>query len=193
MQAEAFEASRLVIRAFEELEVPYLVGGSLASSFHGIPRSTMDVDIVADLKLAHAHPLAARLEGDYYVDSERILQAVRNRSSFNVIYLKTMFKVDVFVLKDEPLAREGMRRRRRVEMADGQLIDVATAEDTLLQKLIWYRLGGETSERQWSDVLGVLKVSRDQLDLDYMQRWAERMQLEELWQRAVSEAGRTQH
>lgn len=189
VQWEAFAASRPVIQALEALGVPYLVGGSLASSYHGTPRSTQDVDLVADLRPEHVSAFVARLADRYYVDAERVAQAVRSRSSFNVIYLETMFKVDVFVLKDKPLEQEEMRRRKRIDLGDGEPIAIATAEDTILQKLLWFRLGGEASERQWRDLLGILKVRRGNLDLDYLERWAERLELTELLGRARSEAG----
>ncbi len=183
-QPEAFEASLPVIRALEELHVDYLVGGSLASSFHGKPRSTADADLVADLKLAHATLLAARLVSDYYVDADQIRQAVRSRSSFNVIYLRTMFKVDVFVMKDEPFAREEMRRRQRISIAGEERIEIASAEDTVLQKILWYRLGGGQSDRQWEDLLGVLKVRRRELDYEYLRRWPRS------WRSPISSTGR---
>lgn len=189
VMAEAFEACLPVIRTFEDLSVDYLVGGSLASSFHGTPRSTHDVDLVADLRLAHAPLLAARLEGGYYLDLDRIRQAIRTRSSFNVIYLKTTFKVDVFVKKDDAYAREEMRRRQRVEIERGTLIDVASAEDSVLQKLFWYRQGGERSDRQWQDLLGVLKVRNQRIDLGYLERWAEEQRIADLLEQALADAG----
>ena len=187
--ADAFEACLPVIRAFEDLGIDYLVGGSLASSFHGTPRSTDDVDLVADLRPAHAPLLAARLEGDYYLDLDRIRHAIRMRSSFNVIYLRTMFKIDVFVKQDDPYARQEMRRRQRVDLAGGERIDVASAEDSVLQKLVWYRRGGELSDRQWQDVLGVLKVRRKDLEIDYLERWAAELEIEDLLERALADAG----
>lgn len=188
-QAEAFEASRPLIRVLEDLRVDYLVGGSLASSFHGTPRSTHDVDIVADLRFAHAPLLVLRLQGDYYVDLDRIRQAIRSRSSFNLIYTKTMFKIDVFVMKDDPLAREEMRRRQRVVVGEDDELELASAEDTVLQKLVWYRIGGETSDRQWDDLLGVLKVRRHDLDFDYLRRWADHVEVTDLLGRALSDSG----
>ena len=188
-QPEAFEASLPVIRALRELRVDYLVGGSLASSFHGTPRSTADADLVADLRPAHAPLLAARLADDYYLDVEQIRRAIRARSSFNVLYLRTMFKIDVFVMKDEPFAREEMRRRQRVVLGGDEGIDVATAEDTVLRKILWYRLGGGLSDRQWDDLLGVLKVRREDLDLDYLRRWAGELEIVDLLDRALAEAG----
>lgn len=188
---EALGASLAVIGALEEIGVPYLVGGSLASSFHGTPRSTNDADLVADLKLAHVPLLAAALEADFYLDRGRIRDAVRRRSSFQVIYLETMFKVDVFVLKNDPLAREEMHRRRRivVDEKSGRAIDVASPEDTVLQKIAWYRLGGGASQRQWDDVLGVLKVQRHDLDREYLERWAAHLDVSDLLRQAFLDAG----
>jgi len=187
VQHEAFEACLPVIQAFEALSVDYLVGGSLASSFHGTPRSTLDVDLVAELKPAHGPLLVAQLGDDYYADLDRITAAIAKRSSFNLIYLRTMFKVDVFVLGDDPLAREVMRRRQRVDLGVGTEVDVATAEDVVLQKLLWYRLGNEVSDRQWTDLLGVIRVRRDQLDLAYLERWAEHLGLTDLLRRALGD------
>lgn len=189
IQAEAFEACLPVIYTFEDLGIDYLVGGSLASSFHGKPRSTDDVDLVADLRLAHGPLLAARLESRYYLDLDRIGQAIRMRSSFNVIYLRTMFKIDVFVKKGDPYSRLEMRRRQRVDIGDGERIDVASAEDSVLQKLVWYRRGGERSDRQWQDLLGVLKVRKKDLDLDYLEQWADDQGVADLLERALTDAG----
>ncbi len=188
-QPEAFEASLPLIRALEDLRVDYFVGGSLASSYHGTPRSTQDVDLVADLKLAHVPLLVARLEDRYYMDRGRMLQAVRSRSSFNMIFLRTMFKIDVFVLKDDPMEREEMRRRQRVVTSEGERIEIASPEDTVLQKLAWYRKGGESSSRQWDDVLGVLKVGWQDLDHAYLRQWASHLAVADLLERAFGDAG----
>lgn len=187
-QPEAFEASFPLIHVLEDLHVDYLVAGSLASSYHGTPRSTQDVDLVADLKLAHGPLLASRLEGRYYVDLDRVLHAIRSRSSFNVIFLKTMFKIDVFVLKDDPLARQEMQRRQRIVISDGERIEIASPEDTVLQKLAWYRKGGGVSSRQWDDLLGVLKVCRKSLDFGYLKRWASHLGVADLLVQALEDA-----
>ncbi len=188
---EALRASLEIIRTLEELDVPYLVAGSLASSLHGTPRSTNDADLVADLRLAHVPLLAAALEAEFYLDRDRIRDAVQRRSSFNVIYLETMFKVDIFVLKNDPLAREEMRRRQRVVVDEesGRAIDVASPEDTVLQKIAWYRLGGSASQRQWDDILGVLKVQRHDLDREYLERWGVHLDVPDLLRQAFRDAG----
>lgn len=186
-ELEALVVATRVVRALEDLGVSYLVGGSLASSVHGIPRASEDADLVADLRPEHIAPLVAKLRPEFYVDEERASTAVQRRASFNVIHLQTMFKVDLFVLKDEPFAREEMRRRQRLELPSGTL-EVASAEDTILQKLLWYRLGSGVSERQWRDVLGILKVKRGRLDLGYLRLWADEMDLQDLLDQALTSA-----
>lgn len=156
MSSEPIAVTLIVIQALEKLGVPYLIGGSLASAVHGVVRATLDADLVADLHLEHAELLAQALDDAFYVDIEAICDAIRCRSSFNVIHLETMFKVDVFVPKQRPF--DQMQFERRVEQ--GVATDpertayIASVEDTILAKLEWYRLGGEVSERQWRDVLG---------------------------------------
>jgi hypothetical protein len=185
--SEAFSVTLRVARVLEELGVPYFVGGSLASSYHGIPRATQDADLIAALRPEHVAPLVARLREEFYVDDGRARQAIERQSSFNVIFLPTMFKVDLFVLRDEPHAREEMARRQPLPVEEST-VPFASAEDTLLHKIGWYRLGGGISERQWYDALGILKVQGDRLDHDYLRRWAEELDLSELLAKAVDDA-----
>lgn len=188
---EAFQVLLQVARVLEELDIPYVVGGSLASSLHGIPRSTQDADLVADLRANHLQPFLRRIEGAFYVSPERAQAAVRRRSSFNLIHLETMIKVDLFVLPETPLARQEMARRQVLPIPGEPeaRLQIASPEDTILQKLLWYRKGGEVSERQWNDVLGVMKVQGEALDLTYLQEWAERSGIEDLLARARTDAG----
>lgn len=179
-----------IVNAFDTLGVEYVVGGSLASSVYGIPRATQDVDLVAKMNAAHAEPLARLLRSDFYVDVDMILDAVRRRASFNVIHLATMFKADVFVMKGDSWSREEMQRARAEELTGPQgplTIRFASPEDTLLHKLVWYRLGNEISDRQWGDILGVFKVQGSLLDDEYLDRWAAALDVADLLVRARSQ------
>jgi hypothetical protein len=188
--AEPFEACLPVLRLFREIGVDCYVGGSFASSFHGTPRSTNDVDMVAELKLAHIPLLVAQLQERFYVDASQAIDAVRRRASFNILYLRTMFKVDIFVSGDGPLDRAAMRRRQRIFLGEPpEPVDIASAEDSVLRKLLWYRLGNEVSERQLKDVLGVLKIQKANLDLEYLDSMAKRLEIQDLWRRAAEAAG----
>ena len=179
-----------VARAFESLGLRYLIGGSLASSLHGVPRSSHDADLLAEVPLARVDAFVALLDGDFYVDGAMIREAIRHRRAFNVIHFDSGFKVDVFVLTDDALLQEEMRRRELHDAGhtDGPVY-FATAEDIVLQKLAWYRATNESSERQWSDVIGVLKVQGSEIDLEYLRRWAEHAGVEALLERAVRELG----
>lgn len=176
-----------VVRAFDELGIEYVVGGSLASSVYGVPRATQDVDLVADLTITHADRLEELLGREFYVDADMIRDAVRRRGSFNVIHLATMFKADVFLMRRDDWSREEMKRARLEELdgPDGAVtIRFASPEDTLLHKLVWYRLGDEVSDRQWSDILGVLKIQGEDLDGGYLDKWASQLDVADLLDRA---------
>jgi len=193
MLTEPVQATLLVIEALEVLKVRYLIGGSLASAVHGVVRATMDIDLVADLQLAHAETLAQTLGDAFYVDVESIRDAIRRRSSFNVIHMDTMFKVDIFIPKQRPFDQVQLQRRTEQVVATNpeRKAYVASAEDIILAKLEWYRKGGEVSDRQWQDVLGVLKVQGDRLDLAYLRHWAASLGVSDLLKKALTVAGLT--
>jgi hypothetical protein len=187
---EQIAVTLAVTDALEALGVPYVIGGSFASATHGVMRATMDADLVADLRVAHAEPLAWALGEAFYADAEMMRDAIRRRASFNVIHLETMFKVDVFTAKPRPFDRAQLSRRQRHQLSEEpeRYVYIATAEDIVLAKLEWYRMGGEASDRQWRDVLGVLTLQGDRLDLDYLRRMAATLGVSDLLERAVKEA-----
>jgi hypothetical protein len=179
-----------VIDILEELGISYHVGGSFASSIHGVPRQTRDLDLVVDLQVGHVRHLVSRLEGDFYVDPEMIHSAIGRRGSFNIVHLASGFKVDMFCLKSGFFDRSEVKRRlRRSLLTDlPREVTVSSAEDTVLRKLEWYKIGGQVSERQWLDVLGVLRIQGERLDRDYLEYWAEELELADLLERALAEA-----
>jgi hypothetical protein len=179
-----------LIAALEGLGIRYLIGGSLASSARGVLRSTMDVDVLAAMRVEQAEPLAAVLGAAWYADPGDMRRAISAGRAFNVIHLLTGEKFDVFPASGEFHASE-LRRATEMplDLAGRRTVcRVATAEDILLAKLQWYRQGGKVSERQWSDILGILAANAD-LDLGYVDQWSARLNLGDLWERARTEAG----
>jgi len=185
-EEESVTVTLRVVAELERLGVDYFVGGSVASSVHGRPRTTDDVDIVAALPDRRVEALARGLENEFFVDPDMIRDAIRRRASFNIIHLATMLKVDVFVLGNEDFAVEQMRRRLAVPLR-GLPVWFSSPEDIVLEKLDWYRKGEGMSERQWRDVLGVIAVQGPRLDLSYLRSWAARRGLQDLLERALAE------
>ena len=181
-----------VVDAFEKMGVSYYIGGSVASSAHGVIRGTADADLIADLKLEHVAPLAETLGKEYYLNVNTMTDAIHRRACFNLIQLATMFKVDVFISKGSVYSRLVFERKHSRKILDEspRLFFVASPEDTILSKLEWYRLGDEISERQWSDILGVMRAQIENLDRPYLQKWAAELRVADLLERAWKEAER---
>jgi hypothetical protein len=186
--AEAFER---LLGVFDRMEIPYEVGGSVASSAYGIPRTTMDLDLVADLKPLQVDELAALLAPDFYADADTMRDAIKRGRSFNLIHYASAYKFDVFPLRKDAYSQTEFGRRHHIEIRSlgHEPIEcaVASPEDTILRKLEWYRAGGETSERQWNDLRGVLKISGARLDREYMRHWAPVLKVDDLLERLLAE------
>jgi hypothetical protein len=177
-----------VIEILERLGVEYHLGGSYASSIHGVPRQTQDVDLVAKLLPGQIELLVEALGSDFYADSESARSAVAQRSTFNLLHLASGVKVDIFCFGDSAFDRSEFERAEptRLYGDDEVRIRVKTAEDIVLRKLQWYRLGGEISDRQWGDVVGCLEAAAR--DLSYLRHWARELGLADLLERALAAA-----
>ncbi len=191
MQSESTRITLLVTHALEKIGIPYALGGSLASSLHGVMRSTLDADILADMQIKHIPALVAALSKEFYADDEMMRDAIHHRSSFNLIHYETAFKVDIFIRKLRAYDQMQLARREKSVIATDpeESVYVVSPEDIVLAKLEWYRMGGETSDRQWRDILGVLKTRAGELDLDYLREWAGELEVSDLLDRALKEAG----
>ena len=175
----------------ERLGISYLVAGSLASSVHGEPRSTNDIDVVADLRAIHVDRFLDAVSPEYYASADAVRTAVESGTSFNIIHLAAALKVDVFVTGSDPFEAERLRHRERVRVsADPEsFIYVDSAEHAALRKLEWYRRGGEVSERQMRDVVAILRIQGARLDRLRLETWAARLGVSDLLERARTAAG----
>lgn len=175
--------------ALDAMSVPWAVGGSLASSAYGEPRATNDIDIIATLSEPQARELVARLGGDFYADADAAADAARRRSSFNAIDKRSFIKLDVFVPEAGALGVGQLGRRLHLDIFPGlRPIPVLGPEDVVLQKLRWFRLGGEVSDRQWRDIVSVLRAMSRDLDNPYLDTVAVEADLTALLERARNDA-----
>lgn len=184
------EALEPVARVLYSLDIRFYIGGSVASSFHGAARSTMDVDLVADLSLENVEPFVNQLgKEEFYVSQAAIEDAVNRSSCFNVIHLASSFKVDIFILKSRNFDKSSMNRAAlgKVDLQSEFQVPIASPEDTILSKLEWYRLGNEVSERQWDDVVRVMKILGNKVDQDYLEHYAIELAVSDLLQKLLAE------
>ena len=176
-----------IVRMLDEASIPHIVVGSLASSFHGEPRQTRDIDIVIDPSPDALRRFMQLLPpDDFYADADAASEALERRASFNLVEIRSGWKVDLIVRRDRPFSREELGRRIRVQLLDTEA-DIATAEDTIMAKLEWATEG--QSERQLRDVAAILETQGDGLDLDYIGRWIRALGVEDAWARARELAG----
>lgn len=186
---EPFDVLLLVTELLDEMGVLYVLGGSLASTAYGQTRTTLDADVVADLHPDQVQSFVQALQAQFYVDEGAAADAIRHKSSFNLLHLDTMFKVDIFIPKDRLFDQQQLARRRAkaIHSNPTQKIWFVSPEDIILAKLEWFRLGGEVSERQWRDVLGVIRTQGDQLDHAYLRQWATILNVADLLEVALQD------
>lgn len=176
-----------IVQALQDAGVPYMLTGSFASSLHGAPRVTHDVDIVIAPTLGSLHQLLSQFPEDaYYVSKDAALQAYGSEGMFNVVDFDTGWKVDFIVRKSREFSQEEFERRHSAKIESTDVV-VASAEDVVIAKLEWAKLG--ESERQLRDVASILSIRGSDLDLIYIDRWVERLDLVNQWSKAKALVG----
>jgi hypothetical protein len=194
MQPDGIAATLLVTEALEGLKIPYVIGGSFASIAHGIPRATNDSDLVVGLRPDQGDLITALvgcLEGAFLVSRESALDALAHQASFNAIHLDSLFKVDIFLPRLRLFEQARLARGRRYALGQdpARTAVISSPEDTVLAKLEWYRMGNEISEKQWSDIQGVLKLQGASMDHGYLRQWARTLNVADLLSRSMRDAG----
>ena len=184
---DPLDVAMLVARTLSSHGVRHTIGGSIASSFAGEPRSTIDIDFVAAIEDADVAPLVSAFGQEFYVDEQALRGAIRRRGAVNLIHHASQVKVDIFIAGGTPLDEQQLARRLEVTLGDGRRLYVHPPEDILLQKLLWYRKGGEVSDRQWRDVLGIVRVQGERLDREYLTSNADRIGVADLLARVLEE------
>lgn len=189
-ESEEITIALRVAHAIEAVGGTYFVGGSLASSLQGEPRATNDIDIVLEIPLGRINALADALGPDFDVDRAMLRDALLHGRSCNIFFLPVLMKVDLFAVGPAPYDEvEFSRKRARTVTASGEMLVIKAPEDTVLRKLLWFREGGGVSEKQWRDIIEVLRVSGAEMDRSYLTSWADRLGLRELLAKACAEAG----
>jgi len=177
------QALHALIEALGRSAVPYMIGGSMASGIHGIYRTSLGVDLVADIHPGQIARFIQELGCEFYAEAGMMRDALESGRPFNLIHFASSYKFDIFPLSSDRFQQSQFSRREMRDIALGGsmlAVPVATAEDTLLMKLVWYRAGGEVSERQWNDVRGIVAVQRGCLDREYLHQWAAYLKIADL-------------
>lgn len=188
ISGDAISVAVRIGEILDQIGVRYAIGGSIAASIAGEPRGTIDVDVVVDLAHADVQPMLDALGAEFYAPESALRRAIDARGTANLIHQDTNIKVDLFVAGGTPLDLQQLLRRLRVEMPSGQSIYINTPEDILLQKLRWYRRGREVSDRQWRDILGIIRTQGNALDRPYLGTNAPVLNVKDLLERALREA-----
>jgi len=185
---EQHELLRHLVRSFESLGIQYILTGSVASMAYGEPRLTNDIDVVADIREEHIEGLKRCFrEDEFYLSEEAVREAVRRGRQFNIIHLSSGLKVDVIIRKKDAFDNSRFSRFKRLGVTEDTEANFAAPEDVIIKKMEFYKEGA--SEKHLRDITGILKVSGDIIDYDYIRRWADEMGVEDIWAAVLKRVG----
>ncbi|MCK4385438.1 MAG: hypothetical protein KAW52_04160 [candidate division Zixibacteria bacterium] len=185
MSQEEFFAT--VVQVLNQLNISYMLTGSVASSFYGEPRSTHDIDFVVVIVPADAKRLVESFDKTrYYLSEEAICEAIEHGNPFNLIDSHTGLKADFWPIKSDSYHQTCFSRRKKHRIF-GNDTYIASPEDLILTKLEWYKLSGG-SEVQFKDALGIYEVQRKNLDLEYIYKWSEHLGVKDLVDKFIEES-----
>ncbi len=174
------ELLKKVVAEFERLKIPYLVTGSVASMAYGEPRLTNDIDIVAAISDSHIEGLLEAFPQDeFFITKEMIRDAIHNIGQFNIIHPASGLKIDVIIKQNTPFDNSRFSRVKRIFPSESYQANFAAPEDVIIKKMQYYKEGG--SEKHLRDITGILKISGNEVDMDYISDWAKRLGLTEIW------------
>ena len=175
-----YDLLRYVITCFERLKIPYFVTGSFASIYYGEYRTTVDIDIVAQVRAEHIAPLVAAFQPpDFYISDDGVRDAVKTRFQFNIIDMSTALKIDVIIESGDEFDLSRRSRVKRIEAAPSLDTWFASPEDVIIKKLLYYQEGG--SDKHLRDIAGMLRVSGKTIDQIYIEKWAKNLNVMEIW------------
>jgi hypothetical protein len=170
-----------VINTLEHLNIPYMIGGSVAAIAYGEPRLTLDMDVIVKINAEQAKKLSNSFGQEYYVSLDSILDALASHGHFNIIQSEAGVKVDFYVLQDDPFSQSEFSRKCREAFDQTKEAVFVSAEDVILKKLEWFKLG--QSQKHLEDIKGILKISGTKLDCQYINEWASKLGVQETWNR----------
>lgn len=177
---EMSELLKYLVNAFEKLKIRYLITGSIASMFYGEPRFTNDIDVVADIKEKHIPDLLKLFsEDEFYLSDDAIRDAIINQYQFNIIHPASGLKVDIVIFKDDDFDKSRFSRLRRVSPVEETHANLASPEDVIIMKMRYYKEG--ESEKHLRDIASILKISGEDIDRNYIQFWARRFDILDIW------------
>ena len=182
------ELLRYLVEAFEALGIEYMISGSQASILYGEPRFTQDIDVVAEITPTHVPGLLERFPfPEFYLSEEAVLEAIQARGQFNIIHAASGLKIDVLLVKHTPYDRHEFERRQRQPLLPGKDAYFARPEDVIIYKMLYFREG--RSERHLRDIASMLRVSGAEIDTRYVDEWAQRLGLSDIWETVRRRAG----